>query len=82
MILAQLSQYPAFNLSLTGTIIVGREVAYAVERADDAGKELLHVKDHPITRLAKHLPVIHQVHLPNHRRSGWILRDLLQSTAA
>ncbi len=50
-ILAQLSQYPvSTRLSLTGTIIVGRDIAHAkLKELIDAGKELpQYIKDHPI----------------------------------
>jgi fumarate hydratase class I len=50
-ILATLSQYPvATRLSLTGTIVVGRDIAHAkLKELIDAGKPLpQYVKDHPI----------------------------------
>ena len=50
-ILAQLSQYPvSTRLSLTGTIIVGRDIAHAkLKELIDSGKELpQYIKDHPI----------------------------------
>ncbi|MFV0472373.1 MAG: fumarate hydratase [Paludibacteraceae bacterium] len=50
-ILKTLSQYPvATRLSLTGTIIVGRDIAHAkLKELLDAGKDLpQYVKDHPI----------------------------------
>ena len=50
-ILATLSQYPvSTRLSLTGTIVVGRDIAHAkLKELLDEGKELpQYVKDHPI----------------------------------
>ena len=50
-ILAELNKYPvATRLSLTGTIIVGRDIAHArLKERIDAGKGLpQHIKDHPI----------------------------------
>lgn len=50
-ILATLSQYPvSTRLSLTGTIVVGRDIAHAkLKELLDAGQELpQYVKDHPI----------------------------------
>ncbi|WP_411899743.1 fumarate hydratase C-terminal domain-containing protein, partial [Salmonella enterica] len=49
--LAQLSQYPASTrLSLTGTIIVGRDIAHAKLKARiESGEDLpQYIKDHPI----------------------------------
>ncbi len=78
-ILAQLSQYPvSTRLSLTGTIIVGRDIAHAKLKLIDAGKELpQYIKDHPIptTRVRrKPLPVIHQVHLAQPPQAVWTQR--------
>lgn len=75
-ILAQLSQYPvSTRLSLTGTIIVGRDIAHAkLKELIDAGKELpQYIKDHPIYYAgpAKTLPVIHQVHLAQPPQAVW-----------
>ncbi len=75
-ILAQLSQYPvSTRLSLTGTIIVGRDIAHAkLKELIDAGKELpQYIKDHPIYYAgpAKTLPVIHQVHLAQPPQVVW-----------
>ncbi len=50
-ILAELTKYPvATRLSLTGTIVVGRDIAHAkLKELLDAGKDLpQYVKDHPI----------------------------------
>lgn len=75
-ILAQLSQCPvSTRLSLTGTIIVGRDIAHAkLKELIDAGKELpQYIKDHPIYYAGrrKRLPVIHQVHLAQPPRVMW-----------
>ncbi len=50
-ILAQLSQYPvSTRLSLTGTIIVGRDIAHAkLKERIESGEDLpQYIKDHPI----------------------------------
>ncbi len=51
-ILAQLSQYPvSTRLSLSGTIIVARDIAHAkLKELIDNGEALQYVKDHPICR--------------------------------
>lgn len=77
-ILAQLSQYPvSTRLSLTGTIIVGRDIAHAkLKELIDAGKELpQYIKDHPIYYAgpAKTPAGYPSGSLANHRRSYGLL---------
>lgn len=75
-ILAQLSQYPvSTRLSLTGTIIVGRDIAHAkLKELIDAVKNCRSTSK--ITRSTtrvrrKRLPVIHQVHLAQPPQVVW-----------
>jgi fumarate hydratase class I len=78
-ILGQLKQYPvSTRLSLTGTIIVARDIAHAkLKELMDEGKPLpQYVKDHPIyyagprRRLRDMLPA----HWPHHRRAYGLIR--------
>ena len=78
-ILAQLSQYPvSTRLSLTGTIIVGRDIAHAkLKELIDAGKELpQYIKDHPIYYAGPAKPCRLSIRFtwPNHRRPYGLLR--------
>ncbi|VEA41280.1 fumarate hydratase class I [Salmonella enterica subsp. enterica] len=85
-ILAQLSQYPvSTRLSLTGTIIVGRDIAHAkLKERIESGEDLpQYIKDHPIYYAgpAKN-PGRLSIWLirPHHRRPEWtLMSSLLQS---
>lgn len=77
-ILAQLSQYPvSTRLSLTGTIIVGRDIAHAkLKERIESGEGLpQYIKDHPIYYAgpAKPRQVILWLIRPHHRGPNGLL---------